>query len=233
MIDDLFASLHDVFNWVIVGAPASLFVLFVAITIGEIIAIAPLILEALYLTIGIQVAGGSDIWTLGLLFVVVPATQLGAAIVYWVGRVGQGPIAKFIFPLLRIERKQIQVIQRWMTKAGPWPIALGRCIPGFIIPISFLCGVLHVPYKRFFMGVFIQSLLWASFFILLGAGIRVVLGEPGPNYQLNVTAFKIGLVVLLVIGIGGFLGYLKWGPKGSKDKVAPGIASKEAVKHND
>jgi membrane protein DedA with SNARE-associated domain len=208
-------------------------VLFLVITVGEVIAVAPLILEALYLTVGIHVAGGSDLWTLGLLFVIIPATELGAASVYWVGRAGRGPIAKFIFPLLRIERKQVHVIQRWMYRAGPWPIALGRAIPGFVIPISFLCGVLHVPYKRFFMGVLIQSVGWAVFFIVLGAGIRITIGEPGPNDQLNVEAFKIGLVVLLAIGVGGFLAYLKWGPKGSKEKFEPESAAEKAVKHGD
>jgi membrane protein DedA with SNARE-associated domain len=213
MIDSVFAFAHRVFAWAISGAPESYPALFLVVALGEIVAITPLVLEGLYLTAGINVAGASDVAVLQLYLTTLSGAEAGAAVVYWATRAGQRPILSFVLARLSLRNEQAQTMQSWLHRAGVWPVALGRLIPGLGIPISFLAGVLRLPYPQFFLGVLISNALWSTLFLAMGILLRLGVGGIQPNNQHDVDAFKIGVLIIAFLTLGAFLVYLVRRPR--------------------
>ncbi|MBI4328837.1 MAG: VTT domain-containing protein [Chloroflexi bacterium] len=211
-LDGLFILLHGLFTWAISGAPESYPVLFLVVALGEIGFVAPFIMEGLFLSVGIQVAGG-DLWALRLFLITLPAGEAGAAVVYWLARAGKAPILHIALQLLHIRVQQVGLVQHWLRRAGLWPVAFGRLIPGLTIPVSFISGVLRLPYPQFFGGVLLANVVWSAFFLALGIALRLGIGGIQPSAENDLNAFKLGFGVIAAVVLFSSLLYAFWRPK--------------------
>lgn len=210
--NDLFIFIHSLFAWAISGAPESYPVLFLVVALGEIGFITPLIMEGVFLSVGIQVASG-DLWALRLFLITLPAGEAGAAVVYWLARAGKAPILNIALRLLHIRGQQVEVVQHWLGRAGLWPVAFGRLIPGLIIPVSFISGVLRLPYPQFFGGVLLANIVWSAFFLAVGIALRLGIGGSHSSAESDLTAFTFGFGAIVAVALLSFPLYAFWRPK--------------------
>lgn len=76
---------------------------------------------------------------------------------------------------LHIDRRRLEVAERWMGRWGPIAIIFGRHLPGLRIPITVMAGVLEVRYSVFALSVAVSTAVWAGIWLFLGArfGARV------------------------------------------------------------
>ena len=104
-------------------------------------------------------------------------------------------------PLLHIRDDQLQTVQNWLQRKGPWPVTIGRLIPSLVIPVSLLAGVVHIPYRRSFLGVFIANAIWTTLFIAKGIAIQLGINGSGPRVENDLAIFKLSLIMIVTLAL--------------------------------
>ncbi|MFA5438580.1 hypothetical protein [Dehalococcoides sp.] len=168
---------------------------FISETVGLTV---PYLLETVWLMGGYQVASGElSIWLLILLILVAQAgRQIGALALSRLGRVGSGPIERFItFLRTRTPLKKISespALQK-VNLYSPFAIAVGRFM-WLRIPLTLLMGAKRKT-KVLMLGVLISGIFYDALYVIFGAVV-------GKVFTLNsvqmVIIFTGGLTVLYI-----------------------------------
>jgi membrane-associated protein len=115
----------------------------------------------------------------------------GDNVSYWIGRkVGH----RFVNRFFRGERrKQVDWAHRQVEQRGGYLIIIGRFIPGGRIVVTLSCGMLEMPWRRFFAFDVVAGLVWGTYAAMLGyVGGRTFEESPLKGFLL---AFAVALAV--------------------------------------
>ena len=168
--------------------------------------IAPLPSEALLAfagVIGISLINVTVFGGLGLI--------LGAVIAYFIARWGGKPIIERL-----LGKKWVGVLDAWVEQHGTLAILVTRLVP--FIPfdlISYCCGITDLPFRNYLaatvLGAFPRCLMLAAFGSTFGEVFAMI---------------GIGLDVILVLGLVGFVLLVWMDRKGHIDLLGNRIISK-------
>ncbi len=181
--------------------PRMALLLFVICCIGEAGITVPLLLEFLWLNVGINLGNGTlSFWhMLGLWFSAQAGRQLGGVILYRVGYLVM-PLIKKIYHKIHLDR----AFDKLMSKAGavkkinltsPFSIAFARLV-GMRIPMTLWLASQKKPWMLA-AGIFIASMIFDGLFIFIGA----VFGLTIEDYKSFNPLYTVGITLGLLASI--------------------------------
>jgi membrane-associated protein len=166
--------------------------------IGEAGLTVPLLLETIWMTVGYNTASGNLMWwnTVYLWIAAQIGRQIGAYVLYRVGRLGLPPLEK-LYRKIHLDRlfdklmEKAPAVQK-INLTSPFTVAFGRLV-GMRIPMTLVLAAK----RKFWMlslGVVIASAIFDGLFIMVG----VIMGiqEVKPTYTVLIT---IGLLVVIYL----------------------------------
>ena len=179
------------------GSPWTYLVLFAVAALDAIIPLVPS--ETLVILAGVFASTGDLSLILVILFAAAGAVA-GDNASYWIGRT-VGP--RFVERFFKGERrKQVDWAHRQVEERGGYLIIIGRFIPGGRIVVTLSCGMLEMPWKRFFAFDVVAGLVWGTYAAMLGyVGGRTFEENPFRGFLL---AFFVAL------GVAGIIEVYRW-----------------------
>lgn len=121
------------------------------------------------------------------------ATWIGSILLYTVAlKVGR-PVVLRYGRYVGLEVDRVERIERWIARAGPLTVLIGRCLPGFRNPTSAISGTFGVPIVTFAAYSGVAAVAWTSTWLLLGAYI----GRRVPLDVTNISARNMGAGAVL------------------------------------
>lgn len=184
------------------GSPKFLALIFLVNVLGEVGIPFPLVMPGLLVFIGYGFAHGDTLASAALLVCALVGSGSGAALMYWLSRwLGMGWVQR--------SQRFLPGKGAWLAKAQarlgtarPISIALGRAVPGMMVPMSLASGVLRVRWLNFMAGVGISELIWVGLFIGLGMGLGFSSRNLEPLFRYFPSGIGIaaGGIVLFTLG---------------------------------
>jgi membrane-associated protein len=189
----MFESLTDHVS----GSPWTYVFLFAISALDVIIPLVPS--ETSVILAGVLASSGDLILVLVILSAAAGAI-LGDNISYWIGRkVGHRIVDRFF---KGERRKQVDWAHKQVQTRGGYLIIIGRFIPGGRTAVTLSCGMLEMPWRRFFAFDVVAGLIWGTYAALLGyLGGTTFEEEPLKGFLL---AFAVALLV------GGVIEAVRW-----------------------
>jgi membrane protein DedA with SNARE-associated domain len=179
--------------------PRMALLLLVICAIGEAGLTVPLLLETIWMTVGLNYSTGVlSFWhLLGLWFAAQIGRQIGAVVLYNVGRLGMPALNK-LYHKVHLDK----LFDRLMSKAGavnkinlasPFSVAFGRLV-GMRIPMTLVLAAKKKPFMLA-IGVFMASIIFDGLFITVG----IILGkiEVKPAYTVLITVGVLAVIYLI------------------------------------
>jgi membrane-associated protein len=171
--------------------------------IGEAGLTVPLLLETIWMTVGYNTASGNLMWwnTVYLWIAAQIGRQIGAYVLYRVGRLGLPPLEK-LYHKVHLDRlfnklmEKAPAVQK-INLTSPFTVAFGRLV-GMRIPMTLVLAAK----KKFWMlslGVIIASAIFDGLFIMVG----VIMGiqEVKPTYTVLITLGVLVVIYLVTLGV--------------------------------
>jgi len=131
----------------------------------------------------------------------------GSSNLYWISRrLGRNILDSRLARIIHLTPERMERAEEWFARYGLLAIIFGRHVPGFRIPITVACGVLHVRYPVFAIGVALSTAVWAGFWISIGA----LYGRRAETFVTS-HAWVFWLIGgAIVIGFAAYLGRRWW-----------------------
>ncbi|WP_379161780.1 DedA family protein [Paenibacillus sp. sgz5001063] len=137
----------------------------------------------------------------GVLIASTAGSLLGAAILYWVGRMldvsRMERIVDRYGKWIRIKKSDIRKADAWFDKYGYWTVLFCRMVPLVRSLISIPAGMSGMKFGLFMLFTTIGTLGWNTLLILLGAA----LGESWEDIGGYVDAYSSVVYILIAGGI--------------------------------
>jgi membrane-associated protein len=171
--------------------------------IGEAGLTVPLLLETIWMTVGYNTASGNLAWwnTVYLWLAAQIGRQIGAYVLYRVGRLGLPPLEK-LYHKVHLDRLFDKLMERApavqkINLTSPFTVAFGRLV-GMRIPMTLVLAAK----KKFWilsLGVVIASAIFDGLYITIG----VIMGiqEVKPTYTVLITVGLLIVVYLSTLGV--------------------------------
>ena len=151
-------------------------------------------------SVAASVFDGVQLSLAGLLIGAPLAAITGSQLGHWIGakygrRLFDRPDGKFF------NHERVEATERWLAKYGQGKaIVLARFIPFVRTLINPMCGIVHVPAKKFFLWNVIGAIIWTDGIIIAGYFLGEKLEGSVDKYLLPVVALIIFLSLLPVLG---------------------------------
>ena len=151
-------------------------------------------------SVAASVFDGVHLSLAGLLIGAPIAAIIGSQVGHWIGskygrRLFDRPDGKFF------NHERVASTERWLAKYGQGKaIVLARFIPFVRTLINPMCGIIHIPAKKFFLWNVIGAIIWTDGIIIAGYFLGEKLESSVDKYLLPVVALIIFLSLLPVMG---------------------------------
>jgi membrane-associated protein len=151
-------------------------------------------------SVAASVFDGVHLSLAGLLIGAPLAAIIGSQVGHWIGakygrRLFDRPDGKFF------NHERVASTERWLAKYGQGKaIVLARFIPFVRTLINPMCGIIHIPAKKFFIWNVIGAIIWTDGIIIAGYFLGEKLEGSVDRYLLPVIALIIFLSLLPVMG---------------------------------
>ncbi len=150
---------------------------------------------------------GGSITLLGLYLVALSlASAVGGSGLYTIVRRGGRPLVDRYGRYVHLGPERLARAEVLLERGGWWTIALGRMIPGVRYATVVTCGLLKVPFLRYFTAHLAGSSVYVAAFLALGAFFG-----PAILDRLHLPAQGLRLLWLLPLAVGLPLLVVRWG----------------------
>lgn len=151
--------------------------------------------DGILIYLGHQAATGTVHPLLAAGIVVVAATG-GSSVLYTIARkIGHAVLLKY-GRWIHMDQRHLERVEGWVQERQGLAIISGRLTPGFRNATSIVSGTFEVPYQVFALFTALASLLWATFFMTIGA----FAGEGAHRlYRAFIQSPLDGLVILFLV----------------------------------
>ncbi len=112
------------------------------------------------------------------------------------------------------QQKALGKVEKRIRAATPLDIAISRLIPGLRIYTTLVAGALGVRRRDFLFGMIPSTALWVVVWVALGT----VIGIPLEHLFTKVSTLAVQGVILVVIGVGGYLA-IRRAPTGQRESL--------------
>ena len=170
------------------------------VVISALDAIIPLVPSETSVILAGVLASSGDLILVLVILTAAAGAILGDNLSYWIGRkVGHRIVDRFF---KGERRKQVEWAHKQVQTRGGYLIIIGRFIPGGRTAVTLSCGMLEMPWRRFFAFDVVAGLIWGTYAALLGyLGGTTFEEEPFKGFLL---AFAVALLV------GGVIEAVRW-----------------------
>ncbi len=203
-MDWLQSFLQSIVDFTATLDPRMALLLLVICCIGEAGLTIPLLLEFLWLNVGINLGNGQlSFWhMLGLWCSAQVGRQIGAVVLYRVGRFGMPALTAF-YHKIHLDR----LFDKLMSKAGgvkninltsPFSVALARLV-GMRIPMTLVLAMKKKPWMLA-AGVAISSVIFDGLYIFIGAVFGMTIEDIkhfNPIYTVGITLSILAVIYLV------------------------------------
>lgn len=149
---------------------------------------------------------GRSVPHLALYFVALTlASAVGGSVLYAIVRRGGRPLVDRFGRYVHLGPERLARAESLLARGGWGAIALGRAIPGVRYATVIACGLLKVPFPRYFTAHVAGSSVYIAIFLALGA----IFG-PAILERIHLPAGGIHLLLLLPLAIGLPLLMVQW-----------------------
>jgi len=93
---------------------------------------------------------------------------IGSIPSYYLGYFGGRPFIKKYGKWFLINKKDLEMADKWAEKYGDWAFFICRMLPVLRTFISLPAGILRANFPRFIAFTFIGSLIWSYFLVYVG-----------------------------------------------------------------
>jgi membrane-associated protein len=151
-------------------------------------------------SVAASVFDGVHLSLAGLLIGAPLAAIIGSQLGHWIGakygrRLFDRPDGRFF------NHARVEATESWLAKYGQGKaIVLARFIPFVRTLINPMCGIIHIPAKKFLMWNVIGAIIWTDGIIIAGYFLGEKLKGSVDKYLLPVVALIIFLSLLPVMG---------------------------------
>jgi membrane protein DedA with SNARE-associated domain len=121
--------------------------------------------------------------------------------VYWIGRYGGRPFLERFGKYILIQKKQIDVSEKWFNQYGTGMIFTARFVPVVRHAISIPAGMSKMPLGKFTLLTTLAVIPWSTFFVFLGFKLGEKwekINELAHPYLLPIAGFAIALTAMYV-----------------------------------
>jgi membrane-associated protein len=144
-------------------------------------------------SVAASVFDGVHLSLAGLLIGAPLAAIIGSQVGHWIGakygrRLFDRPDGKFF------NQEKVAATERWLARYGQGnAIVLARFIPFVRTLINPMCGIIHIPAKKFFIWNVIGAIIWTDGIIITGYFLGEKLSGSVDKYILPI----VGLIIFL------------------------------------
>jgi len=148
--------------------------------------IPPAAASGKFSVIGIVIAGALGSW-------------IGAAVMYWIARLGGRPLLARYGGYVGISQAKIAGAERWSTKFGAMGIFISRLLPVVRHLIGIPAGIVRMDFKLFSLFTVLGSAIWCA--ILCWVGIKAGQDEKLMKGDLHRITIWLGGAMIVLGGI--------------------------------
>jgi membrane protein DedA with SNARE-associated domain len=178
-------------------------VVFLAQALKEIGIPSPGLSQSLLVYAGYEVARGAFLPGFGIIGFTLGGSLCGAYLMYCLARFGGSKLFAKINRYARISPEALEKAGNKIKSHSSISVAIGRSIPGLMVPISIVAGTLKMPLGRFVMGIVFPLSVWMAVLAGMGSGLQ--------NFtpQINVLPKQLFLPVGVLVAGGILAGILR------------------------
>ena len=152
---------------------------------------SPGLSQSLLVYAGYQLARGDSMTGIGIIVATIGGSFCGAYLIYYLARFGGSRLLAKINRYIRISPEGLEKAGNKIKRHSSISVAIGRSIPGMMVPTSIVAGTLEMPVGKFLAGVMLPLSVWIA--VLAGMGASLQNFAP----QIKITASQM----LLPVGI--------------------------------
>ena len=160
------------------------------------------LMHSIMLYAGFKIALGDIFLGTSIVLTALLASLAGAFFVYHIARSKGSKGVKYL-PVL--DSAQYKKASKVLSRCSFPAVTLGRLLPGMMLPVSLVAGMMHFPLLSFMAGVFVQLCLWVLCFLVLGNTAGQII--PVPVFD-SPTLIDRGFPALLICGSIAVIVYL-------------------------
>jgi membrane protein DedA with SNARE-associated domain len=134
------------------------------------------------------------------------ASAVGGTGLYLIVRRGGRPLVDRFGRYVHLGPERLARAEAMLSRGGWWTIALGRAIPGVRYATVIACGLLKVPFPRYFTAHVVGSSVYIAVFLALGA----IFG-PAVLHWIHLPASGLRLLLLVPLAVGLPILMVQWG----------------------
>ena len=204
---------------------AVLVLAFCAQALKEIGIPSPGLSQSLLIYAGYQITRGGILFGTGIILFTFAGSLCGAYLIYCLARFGGPKLLEKIKGTTRFSPESIEKAGSTIKRYSSITVALGRSIPGLMVPTSIVAGTLKMPAGKFLLGIVMPLTLWMVVLASVGSGIR----NFTPQINLSPNQLLLPLGVLMAAGIlVGILSVRRRRTPKAAELVAPEVREPEA-----
>ena len=173
---------------------------------------SPGVTQGMLLYAGYQLTSGDKLTTFLIVVAIFLGSICGSALIYSLARFWGSKLLQRYGKYLHITPESIERAKAKLQSAAFLPVAIGRSVPGLMVPTSLASGTMRLPASKFAAGVGLSLIVWAGVFVGLGAVSGHVIQQILPVTE--------HLPLLLGLAAGGVLilgaAYFFWRRRGNR-----------------
>jgi membrane protein DedA with SNARE-associated domain len=158
---------------------------------------SPGLSQSLLIYAGYQIARGGIFLGTGIILFTFAGSLYGAYLIYCLARFGGTKLLAKIKRYTRFSPESMEKAGNMIKRHSSITVALGRSIPGMMVPTSIAAGTLKMPVGKFLLGIVIPLTLWMAVMAGMGSGIR----NFTPQINLSPNQMLLPLGVLIAAGV--------------------------------
>lgn len=89
-------------------------------------------------------------------------STLGAAITYWLTRLGGKPVVDLVARWFRLNPRYLERAESQFHRWGRWLVLFGRVLPGVRVLVTIPAGLARMPFFQFLVFTLIGSYVWCT-----------------------------------------------------------------------
>jgi membrane protein DedA with SNARE-associated domain len=158
---------------------------------------SPGLTQSLLLFAGFQLSHGRFVFGIGIILFILWGSICGAFLIFHLAKFGGLKFLAKPKRFVSVSQESVEKARKIITAHSSITVAVGRSIPGMMVPTSIVAGMYHMPIGNFLVGILFPLSLWIIGITTIGGTFAYIV----PQAKLSPNHFLIPLGVLIASGI--------------------------------
>jgi membrane protein DedA with SNARE-associated domain len=174
---------------------AILFLAFFAQALKEIGIPSPGLTQSLLIYAGYQFSGGGFLYGGGIVLLTLAGSLSGAGLVFCLSKYGGSRVLERLIRYTVITPEAVEKARNKISAHSFLSVALGRSVPGLMVPTSIVAGTLKMPIRKFLTGIIFPLSIW----IILLTSLGNTFGQYIPQFSYRPACLPVLLGALIAL----------------------------------